>query len=211
MSHMRGTLGRLPHERVPHGIGHNQGPPLDPGASWRRHVWKRARKALLPRLPLEVVRRRITRARELGLEYPQYASILLGTGRDIVAFLFTDDGLGLRLSKSLEMPEPVVAKLAGLRRTDRLLMTAPELTELAGCSLDAFRTAHKFAAHGPTPKEPASYADGRQAIRAILDPMRLPGDVVVMVGARTEERNWADAAKLAAFLPADRYFATVSR
>ena len=60
----------------------------------------RARRELLPRLPLEVVRRRVARARQLGLAYPQYAAILLGTGRDIVAFLFTDGGLRLRLERS---------------------------------------------------------------------------------------------------------------
>ena len=57
-------------ERLP-GIGHNQGPPLDAAVSWRRHVWKKARKDLLPKLPLEVIRRRVRRAAELGLEYPQ--------------------------------------------------------------------------------------------------------------------------------------------
>ena len=39
-------------------IGHNRGPAIDEGRSWRRHCWTEARRTLLPTLPLEVVRLR---------------------------------------------------------------------------------------------------------------------------------------------------------
>jgi hypothetical protein len=125
----RSHLSALPGERLP-GIGHNQGPPLESGRSWRAHCWKAARRELLPRLPLEVVRRRVARARQLGLAYPQYASILLGTGRDIVAFLFTQEGLRLRLERELALPRPIADKLIALERCDRLMMVeaATDLT-----------------------------------------------------------------------------------
>ena len=49
------------------GIGHNGGPTMEPGYGWRKHSWTKAREALLPKLPIEVVRRRVARAAELGL------------------------------------------------------------------------------------------------------------------------------------------------
>ena len=57
------------------GIGHNKGPTMEPGAGWRRYAWKRARAELLPKIPLEVVRMRVRRARELGLDYRTYAGV----------------------------------------------------------------------------------------------------------------------------------------
>ncbi len=61
--------------RVTPGIGHNNGPTLEPGRAWRRYAWGRARAELLPRLPIEIVRRRIRRAREIGLDYSTYATV----------------------------------------------------------------------------------------------------------------------------------------
>lgn len=199
----RPPLSALPGERLP-GIGHNQGPPLDGGRSWRAYAWARARRELVPRLPLEVVRRRVARARQLGLAYPQYAAILLGSGRDIVAFLFTDGSLQLRLERQLAMPQRVAQKLAALERCDRLLMARGDLDALRR-GLAERRI--PFAAVAPAPPRQAAWSEGRAAIRAALDPRRLPGDAVVMVGTSPEERVWADAASLASFLSAESYFA----
>ncbi len=63
--------------RVMSGVGHNGGPSMEAGASWRRHCWRAAREALLPVLPVEVVRLRVRRAAALGLDYRTYA----GCGR----------------------------------------------------------------------------------------------------------------------------------
>ena len=79
------------------GLGHNKGPTMEPGAGWRRYAWKRARTELLPKLPLEVVRMRVRRARELGLDYKTYAGVRATTGRDLVAFLFSSNALRLSL------------------------------------------------------------------------------------------------------------------
>ena len=188
------------------GIGHNQGPPMDAAVSWRRHVWKKARKELLPRLPLEVVRRRVRRATELGLEYPQYASILLGTGRDIVGFLFTCDALGMRLERDGHLPEFVRAKLGGLVRCDKLLgAEAPSdprdvMARIAGSQ------GIVFAAPVALPGGAAPWTMGRDAIAAALKPLKLPADGVVMIGTEAHQRTWADAARMAKFLPAESYF-----
>lgn len=194
----RGALSRLPGDPVSM-RGHNQGPPLDPGHSWRRHAWGVARAALVPRLPVEVVRRRVARARDLGLAYPAYAAILLGTGRDIVGFLFTCDAIADRLARGGGLPGPVAAKLGALRDCAPLLLTPP------GAVLAPEVTA-RFRAWGPEP-QPPSLAGGRAAIRALLGPLGLPGDGVVMVGTRAQERDWAEAARLARFLAAPVYFA----
>ncbi|WP_295074341.1 hypothetical protein [Tabrizicola sp.] len=43
-------------------LGHNGGPSLEGGVSWRKHCWSAARERLLPTLPIEVVRLRVKRA-----------------------------------------------------------------------------------------------------------------------------------------------------
>lgn len=77
------------------GIGHNRGPSMDGGASWRRHCWCKARADLLPTLPIEVVRLRVKRAKEIGLDYHTYASFRAASGDDIVALLFQRMCLGI--------------------------------------------------------------------------------------------------------------------
>ena len=105
-------------------IGHNRGPALQPGAAWRRHCWTAAREALLPVLPVEVVRMRVKYARAMGLEYKTYASVRAATGHDLVAFLFSSNAL--RLIKGREvLPADRAAKLAGLACTRIALATAP--------------------------------------------------------------------------------------
>lgn len=202
---MRSSLSRLPGDPVPL-IGHNQGPPLDAGVSGRRHAWAVARAALTPHLPIEVIRRRVARARELGLAYPAYASILLGSGRDIVAFLFTSHALGLRLQRTVALSAPVADRLRALKGCERLLLTDADQRPEAMAALLA-RAEIRLRAVASAPAEPAAPAAGGAAIRALLAPLRLPGDAVVMVGARATERDWAEAARLSRFVAAEAYFA----
>ena len=74
-------------------IGHNNGPAMGQGRGWRTYCWRAARRELLPHMPLNVVRRRVKRAAELGLAYPAYARIHATAGRDILAFLFSTNAL----------------------------------------------------------------------------------------------------------------------
>jgi hypothetical protein len=202
---MRSPYARLSGE-VPLRIGHNGGPPLDPVTTWRRVAWGKARRALVGHIPLELVRMRIRRARELGLEYPAYASVLLGTGRDITAFLFTAEAIGLRLQHGVALPEATAAKLLGLARCDRLLLAEPgaDPTRLAAALALAHRI--EFRGAGAAPHDQAGLPEGRAAIRDILAPLKLPADAVVMIGTRAAERDWAEAARLAKFMAAERYF-----
>jgi hypothetical protein len=199
----RSALSRLPGEE-PSPIGHNGGPPLDPGRRWRAVAWGKARSELVKHLPIEIVRRRVARARDLGLAYPAYAAILMGTGRDIVGFLFTAEAIGLRLEREARLAEVAARKLRETK-AERLLLGPP----VAPATLHEALAAQgiDFAAVAPAPRREAPDADGRRAIRALLDPLRLPGDAIVMVGARPDERRWAEAARLARFLSAQAYFA----
>jgi hypothetical protein len=188
-------------------IGHNNGPSFKTGTGWRTYCWKRARKDLLGKtMPIEIVRIRIKRARELGLSYPQYASVMLGTGRDIVGFLFTVDGLQLKLRRKLEIPQNVQRKLHGITGTSLMSFTPsgedPKSfrVELEGISGTA------FVSTSPEPEPYANWKAARSAIRTALDPLKLPSDAVVMIGTGDIEKHWAAAGNVARFIPSAEYF-----
>jgi hypothetical protein len=61
-------------------IGHNRGPPLDPGADWRAFCWRKAHARAWRTPPREIVRARLARAQALGMSYRQYTSVLLDRG-----------------------------------------------------------------------------------------------------------------------------------
>ena len=65
---------------VPHGIGHNGGPPLDPAASWRAFCWRKAHKRAWKAPPREIALARLKRAEELGMTYREYTAVILDTG-----------------------------------------------------------------------------------------------------------------------------------
>lgn len=181
------------------GIGHNGGPSMEAGASWRRHCWTEARAALLPTLPVEVVRLRVKRAAELGLDYRTYASVRAASGHDVVAFLFSSNALRL-LAPAPALPPDRAAHLAAIRACGRLALAvaplSPERVEMA--ARGAIDAAY------PAPVHLARFADQAGAIRAAIG--RLPRDGVVLVGDGPLEQDWCAAGRLAAFLPAARYF-----
>lgn len=180
------------------GIGHNGGPTMERGRGWRRYAWKRARAELLPKMPIEVVRRRVKRARELGLDYKAYAGIRAATGRDVIALLFSDNAL--RLLADARVPADRAAHLAGLRDVDALTLVhppfAPEAVLAANPVLSGVDRAPGFAASWP------------QVRARVLDLKgALPADGVVVIGETWLERDWCEAARLAGYIPAERYFA----
>jgi hypothetical protein len=183
------------------GMGHNGGPTMEPGTSWRRHCWTRARRDLLPAMPLEVIGYRMKRAQELGLDYRTYAGVRATTGRDIVAFLFSSNAL--RLHRTSVLPEAEAAKLAGLVDTARLAAVYRPLDP--GAVLQGNPGALDQAAVAPTVFD--SWSDTRRALLALTRAARLPPDAVVVVGDTAPERDWCGTARLAGFVPAARFFA----
>jgi hypothetical protein len=171
-------------------IGHNRGPALEPDNGWQRHCWTQARAALLPHLPLEVLRGRLRRAAELGLDYRTYAGIRATTGRDVIAVLFSSNAL-----------VDTAGKLASLRGAGRIglairPLSPPVLRRLVPDLDDAH----------PAPGHLAPHAEARARLRAALG--QVPGDGAILIGAHGLEADWAVAARLAAYVPADRYVAS---
>ncbi len=180
------------------GAGHNGGPTLEPGGGWRRYAWKRARADLMPKLPLEVARRRVRRARELGLDYKAYAAIRAATGRDIVALLFSSNAL--RLLKDTKVPEDRAEKVAGLTKVDALSLVHPPL------SPSEVREENTFLLRvDRAPGLISTWGDTRARLLEIKG--QLPADGVLVVGDTSLERGWSSAGRLAGFIPADQYFA----
>jgi hypothetical protein len=180
------------------GIGHNGGPTMEPGFAWRRHAWGAARERLLPHLPIEVLRGRLRRAAELGLDYRTYASVRAASGQDVVAVLFSSNALRAALGRDL--PPDRLAKLAAVVGAGRIGLAAPPLAPpallaAAQGALDAADTA---------PGALARWRDARERLRAILG--RVPGDRALLVGAFDLERDWCAAGNLAGYVPAERYF-----
>ena len=178
-------------------IGHNGGPSVEPGATWRRLCWTKAREALLPVLPIEVLRTRVRRAADLGLDYKTYASVRAQTGHDVVAFLFSSNALRVT-PVQLRMPLSAAAKLAVVRaeRVGLPIGRIP-LGALADVNPELDRTA-------TAPALWATYREARQRLRAVLGVV--PGDRVILVGDQPLEAEWCAAGGLAAYLTAERYF-----
>ncbi len=178
-------------------IGHNRGPSLEGGVSWRKHCWASARAALLPTLPIEVVRLRVKRAKALGLDYKTYAGVRAATGHDVVAFLFSSNALRVSVLRPV-MPEARAGKLAEVqcgRLALAVIPLTPGMVEAANPVLDGAWTA---------PYGLAGFGEVRERLRAALG--KVPGDQVILVGDLGLERDWCAAGRLAWYLPAERYF-----
>ena len=189
------------------GPGHNGGPSMEPGASWRRHCWQAARSALFPTLPVEVVRLRVRRAAELGLDYRTYAGVRASTGHDLVAFLFSTNALGLLREKDSLGPLQS-AKLAAIRGADRLLAVQPPLDPRPLIDRLACQAVPILAATR-APGVLQSWGQTRRALRGFLASAGLAADGVLVIGDTGIERGWAEAAQMAGYLAADRFFAPV--
>ena len=186
------------------GIGHNRGPTLEPGASWRRHCWTKARRELLRAMPLEVITYRMKRARELGLDYRTYAGVRASTGRDVVAFLFSSNAL--RLLPDARIVEARARKLSGLEACGRL--GAIYLPADPGEVLEVNAGAIDHAGRAPTVFD--SWSVTRTRLIALAREARVPADAVVIVGETALEKDWCATARMAGYVPAERYFGNVT-
>ena len=182
------------------GIGHNGGPSLEEGTAWRTHCWREARVSLLPSLPIEVVRLRVARARELGLPYRTYAGIRASTGQDVIGFLFSSNALRLLRASDRLSPESQV-RLSSLAGAARVGIAQPPLSPPSLLALAPLEAAH------PAPPAILPWGEMRDRLRAILRERRRPGEAYVLVGETALEREWVEAGRLAGFLTGSAYFA----
>lgn len=171
---------------------------MEKGRGWRRYAWKRARAELLPKMPIEVVRRRVKRARELGLDYKAYAGIRAATGRDVIALLFSDNAL--RLLANARLPSDRAAQLCALKDAKLLALVHPPHVPSHVGALNTVLTAVDCA---------PGITAGWPKVRARVLELKgsLPADGVVVIGETWLERDWCEAARLAGYLEAERYFA----
>lgn len=179
------------------GIGHNRGPALQ-ASSWKRHCWQQARRNLLPVLPIEVVRLRVRRAQALGLDYKTYAGVRATTGRDLIAFLFSSNGLNVFHDGQEPAPE----------RCARLARLAAERHVGAAPGLNAAALARRLEARSDLrlPDFGSSWSGMRDRMKGWLAAQGLPGDAVLMIGETDHERDIMAAAGLAGFVSGMRYF-----
>ena len=187
------------------GIGHNRGPALAAlaGHGFRAHCWSVARRDLLgARLPVEVVRMQVRRAKELGLDYKTYAGVRATTGRDLVAFLYSTNARGV-----FRDHQPVGA---AERRRIAQSAAAPHLGCAPGLAPDALgRQIGAVSARDLAPFG-TSWAQMRDEMKGWLHAQGLPGDAVLMIGETEHEREMMTAGGLAGFLTGQRFFAGVA-
>lgn len=180
------------------GIGHNSGRVEEPGHSWRTHVWRKARNELMPRLPIEVVRRRVKRAAELGLPYKTYAGIRASSGHDLIGFMFSSNALRV-FKDGQALPPDRLRVVAGLQDCARIgLVHRP-------VSIDTVvpPMAQAFAA----PVFFGSWAQMRDHFGDVVRAVGQPADRYVLIGETAAERDWAGAMKTAGYVSGDAYFA----
>lgn len=185
------------------GLGHNNGPAMDAGVAWRKHCWTKARRDLIPHLPIEILRARVRRAQEIGLDYKTYASVRASTGRDVVGFLFSSNALRL-IKGRRKIPAKQAEKLTKIIDCDRLAFITQQLS-----TAEILQSNAKDTLDGayPAPNPFDNWPTCRQAVQSALSACRLPADGVLLIGDTTLEREWSTAGKLAGYLSADRYFA----
>jgi len=184
------------------GPGHNNGPALDAGVAWRKHCWTKARKDLIPHLPIEILRNRVRRAQEIGLDYKTYASVRASTGRDVVGFLFSSNALRL-IKGQTQIPLAQVEKLKDIVECDRLGFINKQLSTI---NILKSNDAGTLDGAYPAPSPFDNWPTCRKAVQDALLDRRLPADGVLLVGDTALEREWSTAGKLAGYLSADRYF-----
>ncbi|MDG4647439.1 hypothetical protein P6F26_03195 [Roseibacterium sp. SDUM158017] len=184
------------------GIGHNGGPTIEPGYGFRKVAWTKARRALMPALPLEVVRIHVARAKRLGLPYKTYATIRATSGRDIVAFLFSGNALALAPARPLPPPDRAERLIALEGASDRLAAVYAPLSPVM-----VLQACEGIDAASRAPDITTPWRETRARLRGLMRERRLPPDGVVLVSATALEREWCAAAGLAGNVGAEAFFA----
>jgi len=183
------------------GIGHNGGPGI--GNGFRAHCWTVARRELLgARLPVEVVRMQVRRAKELGLDYKTYAGVRATTGRDLIAFLYSSNALGIFRSGQ-PVPAPAAARIAASGASAHLGCAPGLAPDVLARQIGAV-SGRALAPFG------SNWSAMRDEMKTWLKAQGLPGDAVLMIGETAHEREMMTAGGLAGFVTGQAFFAGVA-
>ncbi|MFT4961125.1 MAG: hypothetical protein ACI92Z_002212 [Paracoccaceae bacterium] len=183
-------------------IGHNNGPSMARGHSYRSYQWRCAQQALmLNTLPLMLIRMRLRRAAELGMSYKTYARIRQASGQDIMALLFSSNALRI-IGNGAKMPDAENRALEAIKSAGKLTLVhapnTPPAVLQANPVLDTAEAAPRFT---------DSWTQMRERVEGVIRSQNLPGDQVLIIGDAPLEADWMAAARAAGYLPADQYFA----
>ena len=147
--------------------------------SWARHCWTVARQQLLPHLPLEVIRLRVRRAAEIGLDYRTYALARETSGRDIIAFLYSSNALRLVRPGDV-LPDERARRLREVGDCARTLLAhAPLDAEQVAASIED-EAGIAFAGAAPAPGFWASWRELRAGVLAALAGLPAGGVMLVL-------------------------------
>lgn len=185
------------------GIGHNQGPAMDRGLTYRTFQWKRARAAAMPKtMPLMVVRMHVARAHQLGLDYPTYAAVRKASGRDIMGLLFSSNALRVVRAERPKVPLDRGEILNAVERAARLALVHRPLSPRSFAAANPV-----FDAVGQAPRFTDSWGAMREHLGTFVLDRGLARDQVLVIGDTAMERDWSAAGRAAGYLEAARYFA----
>lgn len=184
-----------------HGIGHNNGPSLEPGHRWRTHQWRSAQKQLMRKtIPLSIVRMRIARAKELGMNYKTYAKVRQASGQDILALMFSSNALRI-IGQGAKMPEARETALTTVQNAKRLSLIHSPNTPRSVLENNKVLDAADIA-----PLFNDSWSTMRSKVTRLIREEKLPGSAVLVIGDAPLENEWSTAAKAAGYLPSSEYF-----
>ena len=145
-----------------------------------------------------VIRMRVARAKEFGLDYKPHAGIWASTGRDVIGFLFSSNAL--RMVKH-QFPVETVRQVAAIQDAEMLALVHRPF------SLEGVQNANPVLnAVDSAPLFDDSWTGIRDKLRGFIAQNRLPSDGVLVIGDTSLERGWSDVARAAVCLSADRYF-----
>lgn len=152
-------------------------------------------------IPLMVVKMRVARARELGLDYKAYAAIRQATGRDILALLFSSNALRVVRAGAPHIPLREAEVLDKVQRAQKLALVHRPLRP------DSMAQANPVLDHvAEAPKFTDSWSAMRDHLGQVVQGRKLVGDQVLIIGDTGLERDWATASKAAGYVEAARYF-----
>lgn len=186
-------------EGVAFGVGHNSGRVDEPGKAWRTHAWRKARRDLMPKLPIEVIRRRVKRAAELGLPYKTYAGLRASSGDDLIGFMFSSNALDV-LRRTDVVPAVKADKVQSLVGAKTIALTYRSVLPEQVCPPVDFAAA--------VPDVMAPWVQTRAALERVFVKTRMPSSRMVLITEQTLEREWVSAGRMAGVLPTTEFFAT---